>query len=175
MNFNISEIHLQTKLIDRTLIITYRINRLLMQYPKILTLLTIVTSYLLDFIILVIMIEACITTESKEIIILWISIIIRQISQLVIQIDPVPTLLWKDPGLPSLFVNYQVKSDFYFSGHTTCSVIAWLFLQRYQYYISSWLLLILEISFISITHSHYYTDILTGIMTPLAIAFIIGY
>jgi hypothetical protein len=160
---------------DRSLILTQGINNFLREHPSILRFVTFVTSIFLDFVVLSMMIDSIFDDTSKEFLILWFSIVIRQISLTIVRIKPVPTLLWKNPGFPSIFVKYDIQSDFYFSGHTVCSVIGWLFLQRHDFIITSWLFLISEILFVATTHSHYYADILTGITTPLAIAYMIGY
>jgi len=164
-----------TELIDRTLILTSGVNNFFKYHTKLLTLFTITSSLFLDLTIIFIMIDAVNNGQSREISILWSSIILRQLSQLIVQIKPVNSLLWKYPGIPSIFVNYNVTTDFYFSGHTVCAVVGYLFLHRLKYFLIGWLFLIFEISFISITHSHYYPDIFTGITTPLAIAYILGY
>ncbi len=47
---------------------------------------------------------------------------LRQLSQASVAL-PVPQgIIWRDPGVPSLFVTYGVGADFFFSGHTALAV-----------------------------------------------------
>lgn len=48
---------------------------------------------------------------------------LRQFSQATTALPPPPGMVWRHPGVPSLFVTYDVASDFFFSGHTAIAVL----------------------------------------------------
>jgi hypothetical protein len=172
---NDNNVVISPRLTDNMLLITRPINFYLKRHPRIVQIFTILSSFCLDFVITWLLIDSVNKSTFDEVILLWLSIIIRQLSQLVVQLEKVPTLLWQDPGVPSILVKYEVSTDFYFSGHTVCSVVGLLFLQKQGYALLGWAFFLLEISFITVTHSHYFPDILTGITVPLSIAYLLGY
>jgi hypothetical protein len=48
--------------------------------------------------------------------------LLRQITQASVALPAPPGIIWRDPGVPSLFVTYAVGNDFFFSGHTALAV-----------------------------------------------------
>lgn len=48
--------------------------------------------------------------------------VLRQLSQAVVALPAPPGMIWRHPGVPSLFVTYAVGNDFFFSGHTALAV-----------------------------------------------------
>lgn len=55
---------------------------------------------------------------------------LRQANQLVTALPAPPGMIWRDPGVPSLFVTYRVSNDLFFSGHTALACLAALELAR---------------------------------------------
>jgi hypothetical protein len=53
---------------------------------------------------------------------LLILFLMRQVSQALVALPPPQGIIWRDPGVPSLFVTYGVGNDFFFSGHTALAV-----------------------------------------------------
>lgn len=155
-------------MVDQSIIMTKSINQYLNRHRSLLNMITTVTSLILDTIILCIMWEA-VVGEFKYLLVLITSISIRQVSQLMVQIKSCPSLLWIDPGFPSLFVNYNIRTDYYFSGHTVCATVGYLFLSDCGFGYLGMIILAIEVIFISVTHAHYYPDILTGFLTPFAL------
>ena len=47
----------------------------------------------------------------------------RQICQLLCALPPPSGIIWRDPGVPTLLVTYDVATDFFFSGHTGLAVL----------------------------------------------------
>lgn len=47
---------------------------------------------------------------------------LRQASQFLTALPPPEGMIWRDPGVPSLFVTYGVGNDLFFSGHTALAV-----------------------------------------------------
>ncbi len=56
---------------------------------------------------------------------------LRQACQGLCALPTPPGMIWRDPGLPSLFVTYGTASDLFFSGHTAIAVYGGLELARY--------------------------------------------
>jgi len=48
---------------------------------------------------------------------------LRQICQATCTLPSPPGVIWRDPGVPSLFVTYGTSNDFFFSGHTAIAVL----------------------------------------------------
>ena len=48
--------------------------------------------------------------------------LLRQVAQVSVALPVPPGIIWRDPGVPSLFVTYGVGNDFFFSGHTALAV-----------------------------------------------------
>lgn len=105
---------------------------------------------------------------TKSILALMITLIIRQFIQAV-DVLPIPKeMIWINPNFPSLFVTYSTNNDFFFSGHTAFAV--GIFFDMWSYSsmfgkIFSFLVMILEISFVLFTRSHYTIDIYGAIIT----------
>src|SRR6202022_4152758 len=54
----------------------------------------------------------------------------RQICQLICALPPPTGMIWRNPGVPSLLVTYDVATDFFFSGHTGLAVLGAVELSR---------------------------------------------
>lgn len=53
-------------------------------------------------------------------------LILRQACQFLTALPAPPGMIWRDPGVPSLFVTYHVENDLFFSGHTALAVFGCL-------------------------------------------------
>lgn len=53
---------------------------------------------------------------------LFMLLVLRQSSQYLTALPPPVGMIWRDPGVPSLFVTYGVANDLFFSGHTALAV-----------------------------------------------------
>src|SRR5262249_37771252 len=54
----------------------------------------------------------------------------RQVCQLLCALPPPSGIIWRDPGVPTLLVTYDVATDFFFSGHTGLAVLGAVELAR---------------------------------------------
>lgn len=76
-------------------------------------------------------------------------------------------MIWHDPGFPTLFVTYDVKNDFFFSGHTGIAVLGAIELFRiggYKWLMMGILFAIFETSTVLILQAHYTMDVLTALI-----------
>jgi hypothetical protein len=136
----------------------------------------IITSLMIDVGAIIILLKFIFLNEYETPLVLLIGILLRQLCQLTTKLPKPVNLLWFDPGFPSLFVTYNVTSDFFFSGHTFFSLVVGLdffsseFLVVKLYSIA---FMFLEITFVIVTHSHYWMDIYSAITTYFAIRYFI--
>lgn len=128
----------------------------------------ILTSLLIDINVLYLVYDFLANDNHKPIFILMGGLVARQLCQFINRL-PIPNnLIWKDPGVPSLFVSYNVSNDFFFSGHTLISLIAGFEFVNSQYIILKLyglFFMFYEISFVMVTYSHYFMDIYASIAT----------
>ena len=81
--------------------------------------------------------------------------------------------IWRNPGLPSLFVTYGVSNDLFFSGHTALAVYGAVELAGLGY---AWLIgaaiaiVIFETGVVLLLRAHYTMDVFAGLITALYVA-----
>ncbi len=99
--------------------------------------------------------------------------VLRQLMQALCALPAAPSMIWHDPGFPSLLVTYHVANDFFFSGHTAIAVFGALELSRLRH---KWLtaaaalIVIFEIATVLILRAHYTIDVFAGAVAALWIA-----
>lgn len=97
----------------------------------------------------------------------------RQISQLMCTLPPPPGMIWRRPGMPSLFVTYDVTNDFFFSGHTAIAVLGAI---EIAHVAPLWLAIVagvvafLEALTVLVLRAHYTMDVLTGAVAAFCAA-----
>jgi uncharacterized membrane protein YecN with MAPEG domain len=99
----------------------------------------------------------------------------RQLSQFTVEL-PIPHNLWfEHPGFPSLTVNYEVKNDFFFSGHTCLAVMVTLELHkifsRWWLTLLGCLLSVMQMLLVLIFRTHYIQDVIAGLFAPFFVYF----
>ncbi|MDF1758152.1 MAG: phosphatase PAP2-related protein [Legionellaceae bacterium] len=168
-----TELITDTGIADQVFIITQSINQYLNISPKISGLLLILTSLEVDILVIFLILSAFLTHTSRPFIALVIAMFLRQFCQLMTLL-PIPEgMIWFDPGFPTLFVTYGVTNDFFFSGHTTLTIIGACSLAKiYNYklmHLFKWMLIIFQITVILCIRAHYFMDIYAAIVTALLI------
>ena len=101
---------------------------------------------------------------------LAILLVIRQLVQALTELPPPAGMIWHNPGFPSLFVTYHIRSDFFFSGHTAIAVLGTVELSRLgKRWLTSLAVLavIFEIATLVVLRAHYTMDLFAGLMTAL--------
>ena len=97
---------------------------------------------------------------------------LRQLCQALVALPAPPQMIWRNPGIPSLFVTYETGNDFFFSGHTAIAIYGAIELSRCR---RAWLKTIAvliataEALTVLVLRAHYTMDVLTAI---LAAAFV---
>jgi membrane-associated phospholipid phosphatase len=95
---------------------------------------------------------------------------LRQLTQALCVLPAPEGMIWRSPGVPSLFVTYQVANDFFFSGHTAIAVFGATQLARLDR--RAWLALgvliaCFEIATVICLRAHYTMDVLAGAIAAL--------
>jgi hypothetical protein len=106
--------------------------------------------------------------EKKPILMLMAGVFLRQICQYVNRLPSPSDVIWNDPGFPTIIMNYNVLNDFFFSGHTLCSLVFGMELIKLKSkLVKSFALffMISEISFVLVTRAHYFMDIYGAVTT----------
>jgi hypothetical protein len=95
---------------------------------------------------------------------------LRQLTQALCVLPTPEGMIWHDPGLPSLFVTYDVANDFFFSGHTAIAVFAAAQLARLKrpgYVALGIFLAVFEIAAVIVLRAHYTMDVIAGAVAAL--------
>ncbi|MEI6175969.1 MAG: phosphatase PAP2-related protein [Verrucomicrobiota bacterium] len=96
---------------------------------------------------------------------IMIVFILRQICQLCCTLPPPPGIIWRNPGVPTVLVTYDVGNDFFFSGHTALAVLGAIEICQ----IAPWwlgaitvLVALAEATIVLVLRAHYTLDVVTG-------------
>jgi len=97
----------------------------------------------------------------------------RQVMQALCALPAPPNMIWRYPGLPSLFVTYNVGNDYFFSGHTAIAVFGAIEVARLRYlWLTAFALtvVVFEAATVLILRAHYTMDVFAGAVTALWVA-----
>jgi hypothetical protein len=150
---------------------TAAINAFVSGHPWLANTLIIIYSVFGDAIVLVLFVCAIVQSSIRPILPLLVFMLLRQAMQLLISFPVEPDLIWHYPGFPSLFSNYAISGDFYFSAYVGINILGALELGtifRHRWITYTNYLIAILIAFIDIVlRSHYTTDIYTSILTAI--------
>ncbi len=103
---------------------------------------------------------------------------LRQICQGLCALPAPDGIIWRDPGIPSLLVTYDVANDFFFSGHTAIAVFGAVELGRLKY---RWLVpvavvvAVFQTATVIVLRAHYTMDVFAGAVTALLVAYLVTF
>ena len=89
----------------------------------------------------------------------------RQACQWACALEPPAGMIWRDPGVPSLLVTYDVSTDFFFSGHTGLAVLGAVELARVggrRWMYVGLAIILFEVATVLVLRAHYTMDVFTG-------------
>jgi hypothetical protein len=124
-----------------------------------------------DAIVLVLIACAIVQSSIRPVLPLIVFMGIRQIMQMLVSFPIDPEVLWHDPGFYSLFLNYYISGDFYFSAYVGINILGAL--EMHEIFRKKWLtfsifMIVFVIIFIDmVLRTHYSTDIYTSIITAV--------
>jgi len=107
---------------DHLHVVTAGWNRWLHEHPRAASGVLIASSLGVDAVTLFVLARAVLGPSFTPFWGLLALFLMRQLSQAAVALPPPPGIIWRDPGVPSLFVTYGVGNDFFFSGHTALAV-----------------------------------------------------
>ena len=90
----------------------------------------------------------------------------RQVCQALCALPAPRDMIWRHPGVPSLFVTYGVGNDFFFSGHTAVAMLSAIEIARVAPLwlgITAGLIALLEAVTVLVLRAHYTMDIIAAI------------
>ncbi len=102
---------------------------------------------------------------------------LRQICQSLCTLPPPPGIIWRNPGVPTLLVTYEVGNDFFFSGHTALAVLGAITAAHLG---PAWLGLLAavvalgEMMIVLILRAHYTLDVVAGAFAAFLAAMVAG-
>jgi hypothetical protein len=146
---------------------TAPLNRWLVRRPRAANVLLIATSGLIDLFGVFLMGSSLFGPSLRPGIALLLLFVFRQISQLTCALPAPPGLIWRDPGVPSLLVTYNVANDFFFSGHTAIAVLAAVEVAKVAplwLAIAAAVVAVSEAATVLVLRAHYTMDVLTAIV-----------
>lgn len=129
--------------------------------------LLIVTSGLIDLLGLFLLISGIMGRSIRPLLGLTLLFILRQISQALTALPRPEGMIWRYPGVPSLFVTYGTRNDFFFSGHTAIAVYGAIELagfRRRWLTVAAALVAVVEAMTVLVLRAHYTMDVFTAIL-----------
>ena len=99
----------------------------------------------------------------------------RQISQALVALPPPPGIIWRDPGVPSLFVTYSVGNDFFFSGHTALAVYGAMQLAALgipAITVAGIVVAVLQVVAVIALRAHWTVDVVAGLAAAIAVGLV---
>lgn len=127
--------------------------------------LLIVTSGFIDILGIFIFLSAILGRSIRPFLGVMLVFLLRQASQVLVALPPPAGMIWRYPGVPSLFVTYATPNDFFFSGHTAIAVYGAIEVAQFG---RRWLtaagvlVAVLEAVTVLALRAHYTMDVLTA-------------
>lgn len=155
---------------DRLLDLTAPLHRFLLEQPRWADRLLIFTSALIDLLGLFLLALAIWGPSVRPFLGLLILFSLRQACQGLCALPSPQGMIWRDPGVPSLFVTYGTTSDLFFSGHTALAVYGCLELAHLggpPAVVIGVVVALLEVAAVLVLRAHYTMDVFAGAVTAL--------
>lgn len=155
---------------DRLLDLTAPLHRFLLEQPRWADRLLVFTSALIDLLGLFLLALAIWGPSVRPFLGLLILFTLRQVCQGLCALPSPQGMIWRDPGVPSLFVTYGTTSDLFFSGHTALAVYGGLELAHFggpPAAVAGLVVALLEVAAVLVLRAHYTMDVFAGAIAAL--------
>jgi len=167
-----------TQIVDISHVYTASWNAYILEHTELATAIMIVSSLLVDLSVAYLGVVSFFSKGWRTGVAAAIVILLRQICQFTIEF-PIPEgIYFQDPGFPSVFVTYDVKTDFFFSGHTSLMVVCALDIIRRNRNIFLTLLMaalcIFQMGVVLVFRFHYIPDVITALFAAFASTYLGG-
>lgn len=146
------------------------LNRRLLRNRRWARILLITSSLGIDLLGLSVLYLGIFGSSFRPIVGLFLILILRQGSQYLTALPAPEGMIWEDPGVPSLFVTYDVANDLFFSGHTALAVYGGLVLASLGNPILTAAAVVLglyEIFVVLALRAHWTMDVYAGIVSAV--------
>lgn len=90
---------------------------------------------------------------------------LRQLNQALTVLPAPRGMIWRNPGVPSLFVTYGVSNDLFFSGHTALAVLGAIELSQLGgifFLVLAGLVVFFEVGTVLVLRAHWTMDVFAG-------------
>ena len=151
------------------------IHRYLERHPRVVQALLISSSLGIDFLGLSVLAKGILGPSFLPIVGLAILLVLRQTSQFLCALPAPEGMIWRHPGVPSLFVTYHVENDLFFSGHTAFAVYGALIMAQGATPLTQLGLSLLagyEILTVLALRAHWTMDVYAGAVSALLVYYI---
>ena len=105
-------------------------NHWLAAHPQVTDALLVVTSGFIDAFGCFLLLSGILGKSVRPFLGLFLLFLLRQAFQALTALPAPDGMIWRSPGVPSLFVTYGTRNDFFFSGHTAIAVYGAIELAR---------------------------------------------
>jgi hypothetical protein len=147
-------------------------HQYLLDHPKAANGLLIVSSAFIDLFGIFLLATSVFGPTLRPFLGLFLLFGLRQMCQAVCALPPPETMIWHDPGFPSLLVTYGVANDLFFSGHTAIAVFGAMEVSRIgQRWLTSAAIAVavFEVVTVLILRAHYTMDVFAGAVVALLV------
>lgn len=151
-------------------VLTEHINQSLNRAPRVANALLISSSLVIDFLGIFLIVQTLFGDSIRPLLALLVLFTLRQINQAVTVLPTPQGMIWRNPGVPSLFVTYDVSNDLFFSGHTALAVLGALELSHWGGSVFTFLaigIVIFEVLTVLLLRAHWTMDVFAGAITAL--------
>ncbi|WP_168196462.1 phosphatase PAP2-related protein [Bdellovibrio sp. NC01] len=158
------------KIGDLVHILTDKWSQHLNASPRLANGLLISSSLVIDAVGIFLIVQTLIGDSLRPLLALLVLFTLRQINQAVTVLPTPEGMIWRDPGVPSLFVTYGVSNDLFFSGHTALAVLGALEIAQLGgplFTTLAILIVVFEVVTVLLLRAHWTMDIFAGAITAL--------
>jgi hypothetical protein len=146
--------------------LTARLHGRLLADPKMVSAILIASSLFIDLFGIFLIGVSVFGPTVRPFVALLILFFMRQVCQAFCALPQPPNMIWKDPGVPSLFVTYGVANDFFFSGHTAVAILGAVEIAHVAplwVSVIAGIIAFLEASVVLVLRAHYTMDVIAAV------------
>ncbi len=148
-------------------------NAWLLVHPRATDALLVLTSGIIDAFGCFLLLSGILGRSVRPMLGLILLFLLRQVTQGLTGLPAPEGMIWRSPGVPSLFVTYGTRNDFFFSGHTAIAVHGAIELARFR---RRWLTLAgaalaaFEATTVLALRAHYTMDVFAAVLAAACAA-----
>lgn len=149
---------------------TEKWNLYLHQRPRIANGLLISSSLVIDALGVFLIAQSIFGETIRPLMTLIFLFTLRQMNQALTVLPSPRGMIWRDPGVPSLFVTYGVSNDLFFSGHTALAILGAIELSQFGgtfWLVLAGLIVLFEVGTVLVLRAHWTMDVFAGAVAAL--------